>query len=326
MSTELFLAGLLIFFAAFVAAEALFSWWNSSHSKESKRVAARLRAMTAVGDTSEEDIGELVKRRARVSPDSLEGRLSKGRRTGLIHKLLIESASDWSVIGFMAFSVLLAVGTVFIMLVLRYDLVPSVLAGLLILVLPSLYLRFKRDRRRRRFEAQMPAALDMIGRALRAGHSFASALNVAGTELSEPIGPELKMTFDEINFGIPPPTALENLANRVPSQDLSFFVIAAIIQRETGGNLAEVLDSISTIIRARLKLFGKIRAISAEGKYSAVVLSVLPFITGAIIYGMNPDLTSRLWTDPLGIKMMYAGIFAIFLGIIWMRKVIRIHV
>lgn len=134
------------------------------------------------------------------------------------------------------------------------------------------------------------------------------------------------MTSDEINFGVPHATALEHLAQRVPSKDLSFFVIAVVIQRETGGNLAEVLDNISKIIRERLKLFGKVRAISAEAKMSAWVLSTLPVVTALLLYLVNPGFMSLLWTEPLGIKMIYMGIAFTILGILWMRKVIRIHV
>lgn len=326
MSTELFIAGLLVFFAAFVAVEALHSWWRSSYGAESKRIAKRLSAMSSVGQASDSDVSELIKKRARVAPDSLEGRLSTNKSTGFIHRLLIESASDWSITGFLSFAAVAALAAVFVAMVIRFSPLISLVAGVAVFALPFMYLNFRRERRRRRFEAQLPSALDMIGRALRAGHSFASALEVAGTELSEPMGPELKMTFDEINFGIPPATALENLARRVPSQDLSFFVIAAIIQRETGGNLAEVLDNISGIIRSRLKLFGKIRAISAEGRLSAMVLAVLPVVTGFMMYALNPDLTRLLWTDPTGIKLIYVGLFSTLVGIIWMRSVIKIHV
>lgn len=325
MSTELVIAGILIFFSAFVGVEALFSWWNSSHSPEAKRIASRLDNLVSGSiESTTEDI-DSVKRRI-VSPNSLEGRLSVKGITGKIHRLLVESATQWSVLGLLVFLGLGILVIAFAAVMLRLSPLATVVILVSFIALPFLFLMFKRSTRIRRFEAQMPAALDMIGRALRAGHSFPSAIQVAGDELSRPIGPELRLTFEEINFGIAPNTALENLARRVASQDLSFFVIAAMIQRETGGNLAEVLDNISAIIRERLKLFGKIRAISAEGKISALVLSALPIFTAFMLNLINPEMTSLLWTEDIGVLLIYYAVISTFIGILWMYKIIKIHV
>ncbi len=328
MNTELIIAGVLVFFAAFVAAEALMIWWNSNHSSQAKRIAERLDALTdEVKITTDDSATELNrKRRAQVSPHSLEGRLAGAKGTGSLHRLLVESGTSWTVVGFVSFAFILSLAVFFVAQVLRFDAVVSGGLALAVGISPLWVVTFLRNQRRKRFQEQLPTALDMISRALRAGHSFSSALNVAGSEMSAPLGPELKTAYNEINFGIAPNTALENLARRVPSTDLGYFVIAVIIQRETGGNLTEVMDNISSVIRERLKLFGKVRAISAEGKYSAIVLSILPFITAWLFYAINPDLMSLLWTDPSGISMIYMAFGMITVGILWMRKVIKIHV
>jgi tight adherence protein B len=198
--------------------------------------------------------------------------------------------------------------------------------GAVLAAMPTLYLAGSRQRRLKRFEALLPETLDLIGRALRAGHALPSALQMAGTEMPSPVGEEFQQTFDEINFGIAAQDALQNLAKRVPSTDLSFFVIAVLIQREAGGNLSEILTNISQIIRERLKLLGKVQALSAEGRLSGLVLGGLPFATGALLYAIDPKFMSTLWTDETGIKLLKGCLFFMAIGALWMRSIVRIRV
>jgi len=149
---------------------------------------------------------------------------------------------------------------------------------------------------------------------------------MAGTELPDPLGEEFRQTFDEVNFGIAVPTALANLVGRVPSTDIGFFAIAVSIQRETGGNLSEVLDNISSIIRERLKLLGKVRALSAEGRLSAWVLSLLPFATALLLWTVDPNMMKLLWEEPAGRKLVAVGMVLMVTGIVAMRKIIHIHI
>jgi tight adherence protein B len=173
---------------------------------------------------------------------------------------------------------------------------------------------------------QLPDALDLISRALKAGHAFPSGLQMVGEEAQDPIAGEFRIVHDEINFGVAVPTALANLANRVPSLDMRQFVIAVLIQRETGGNLTELLANISTLIRERLKLLMKVRVLSAEGRLSAWILCLLPFFLAGVINLINPRFMSVLWTDPMGLKMIYASLVMMAVGALWMRKIIRIRV
>ena len=149
---------------------------------------------------------------------------------------------------------------------------------------------------------------------------------MVGDEMSAPIGSEFRILFDEINYGINLQDAMLNLVSRMPSTDLRYFVVAVLIQRETGGNLAELLDNISTIVRSRLKLQGHIRTLSAEGRLSAWILSLLPFGTGLLINFINPRFMSVLWTDSAGLRLVWGALFLMAFGIWWMSRIIRIRV
>jgi tight adherence protein B len=173
---------------------------------------------------------------------------------------------------------------------------------------------------------QLPDALDLVSRALKAGHAFASGLQMVAEETSEPIAGEFRLVNEEINFGVAVPAALSNLAGRVPSPDMRHFVIAVLIQRESGGNLTELLANISALIRERLKLLLKVRVLAAEGRLSALILTALPFFLAVVINVINPKFMAVLWTDPMGLQMIYATIVMMSLGALWMRKVIRIRV
>jgi tight adherence protein B len=204
--------------------------------------------------------------------------------------------------------------------------VSSLLASTVLSAFPFLYVRRARTRRLNKIEQQLPDAIDLIARAIRAGHAFSNALQMAGDELPQPIVGEFRILFDEVNYGTAMDDALLNLANRVPSLDLKYVVIAVLIHRESGGNLAEMLDNLSSIIRARLKLLGSIRVLSAEGRLSAWVLGLLPFGTGLILHLVNPELMSLLWTDPAGNAMLYTMAVLMLFGFLWMKKIIRIRV
>jgi tight adherence protein B len=183
-----------------------------------------------------------------------------------------------------------------------------------------------KNRRLTQIDLQLPDALDLLGRALRAGHAFPSALKMVAEEMPEPIAGEFGITFDEVNYGIAMKDALLNLASRVPSRDLSYFVIAVVIQRETGGNLAELLDKIAAMIRARHKLLGQVRVLSAEGKLSAWILCLLPFVLTLVILFINPGFVEVLWTDPVGPMLIAGAAVLMVIGIFWSRKIIRIRV
>jgi tight adherence protein B len=201
-----------------------------------------------------------------------------------------------------------------------------VAVALLFALVPLLLVRRARARRLVRVEQQLPEAADFVARALRAGHSFTNVLQIVGNELSEPLSGEFRIAREEINYGVPMSEALYNMAARIPLTDLRYLIIAVIIQRETGGNLAEILGNISQIIRGRLRLAAQVRVMSAEGRMSAWVLSLLPFAVGGMLLLINPNYITPLWTDPSGVKLLWYALGMIVFGVMWLRRVIRIRI
>ena len=181
-----------------------------------------------------------------------------------------------------------------------------------------------KTRRMRRFEAQLPDALDMMARSLRAGHALTTGIEMAGQEFPDPLGPEFAKTVAQISFGVGMEQALRNLTKRVDCPDLKFLAVSIIIQRETGGNLAEILETISRLIRERHKLLGKIRALSAEGKLSAIILLALPFLVAAAMLALNPSYLDSLLSDPLGRVLIVAAVMMMLLGVGAIKKTVDI--
>ena len=198
--------------------------------------------------------------------------------------------------------------------------------GLALAIVPWWRVASRRSARIERIERQFPEALDLMGRSMRAGHAFPSAVKMVAEEMPEPLGSDFRILFDEMNYGVPTSEALAHLAERVPVPDVSYFVVAVMIQRESGGNLAELLDSIAKIVRQRLQLLGEVRTLSAEGKLSAYILTGLPFGVALMVNLLNPDFMAVLFTDPMGHRMVGVALFMMLLGILWMRSIIRIRV
>lgn len=178
----------------------------------------------------------------------------------------------------------------------------------------------------KKFQGQLPDALELIARALRAGHAFSSGMKLVAEEFNDPLGPEFGETLDEINFGISVSDALKNLSRRVDCPDLKYFVVSVILQRETGGNLAEIIDTIAHLIRERFKLHGRIRILSAEGKLSGIILLILPFFIVVALRFLNPDYMTTLVTDPIGKVMASIGAFLMSMGVLVMKRMINIRV
>lgn len=193
-------------------------------------------------------------------------------------------------------------------------------------LLPLIWLLMRRKKRLRKFASQLPEALELIARALRAGHSLAAGMNLVASEMSAPIAVEFGRTFEEQNLGIPMEEALESLTQRVPNLDLKFFSTAIILQRQTGGDLAEILDKIGHLIRERFQIFGQVQALTGEGRLSGIVLLALPPVLFAVVYRMNPDYLMLLFTDELGKKMLVGGLVMQLLGALAIRKIVNIRV
>jgi tight adherence protein B len=200
------------------------------------------------------------------------------------------------------------------------------LAGIAFGSLPFFWLLFRRKRRLAKFASQLPEALELVARALRAGHSLAAGFHLVSQESSDPIASEFGRVFEEQNLGIPFEEALNNLVERVPNLDLKFFVTAVILQRQTGGDLAEILDKIGRLIRERFAIWGQVQALTGEGRLSGIVLLALPPLLFITVYRMNPEYLSLLFTDELGKKMLIGGIVMQLLGALAIRKIVNIRV
>jgi tight adherence protein B len=192
--------------------------------------------------------------------------------------------------------------------------------------LPVLYLRRTAQNRRTQFENKLPEALDFLARALRAGHSITVSMGMAGNELADPIGTEFKTVFDEIGFGIPFNESMASMAKRINSADLDFLVIALLIQRETGGNLTELLEGLAKTVRDRIKLQGKVRTLSAEGRFSAVLLGSLPFVLGSILSLINPGYMEPMWSTPQGHSVVITGTVLLVVGFLVLNKIAKVKV
>jgi len=198
--------------------------------------------------------------------------------------------------------------------------------GLLLGALPFLYLLNRRSARIKKFEEQFPEALDLLSRALRAGHAFQTSLGMVADELHEPVGPEFKKTFDQQNFGLPLKECLFELADRVPLLDVRFFATAVTIQRETGGNLAEILDNLAYVVRERFKILRQVRVHTAHGRFTGYVLLGLPAVLGIILSYLSPDHMNTLFTEPMGKTMLMGAAVMQTVGYFWIRQVIKIEV
>jgi tight adherence protein B len=299
-------------------------WWNERSGPEAKRMERRLRAASAGGHAVEQLT--ILKQRALSSSEGLQQLLLGVPRVHSLDRILIQSGLSISVADLLGLSLILGALGLFVPIFFGRGVLLGIGLAVVLAALPMLYVLHAKSKRLTRVESQLPDAIDLMGRAMRAGHAFPNALNMVGDEMAEPIGLEFRTLFDEINYGVSLEDALLNLLTRVPSTDLRYFVVALLIQRQTGGNLAELLDNISTIVRSRIKLMGEVRTLSAEGKLSAWILSLLPFGAALVINLVNPGFMTVLWTDQGGLKMVYGALFMMAGGIWWMTRIIKIRV
>ena len=193
-------------------------------------------------------------------------------------------------------------------------------------MLPYSYASYQRGRRFQKFEELFPEAIDTLARAVRAGHAFTTAIELISDEVDEPIASEFRKLFEEQKFGMPVRDALMNLAERMPLVDVKFFVTAVMLQRETGGNLAEILDNLSYMIRERFKILRQVRVFTAQGRLTMLLLMALPPLIVMVMLLLNPSFIRPLFTDPLGHTAILIGITLQTVGYFVIRKIIQIQV
>lgn len=243
-----------------------------------------------------------------------------------LRTLVAQSGQSTSVARLLLTSLAFAsVTAIVVWLLTRHPLAALGFAGL-VGWLPIFSLAFQRSKRIAAFNEQLAEGMDIITRALRAGHTLDSALQIIGEELPAPISEEFAITSAELSFGVPPKVAFNNLLDRVPSKPLKAFVTSILIQRETGGNLAEILSNISGVIRASYRFQRKLRTLSAEARLSALVLAAIPFFLAGAMFIVSPDLIKTLFTDPRGHNLLTMAAISYILGIIWIRRLLKIDI
>lgn len=284
------------------------------HRLKSQAPTARVRA-------------ELLKRAQQLSAVPAFDTLLNRGRAGVrpVERLIEQSGARTTVGAFLTASGLCGLVTALAAQRVAGLLLVSIALGALATLVPTLFLRIKRTRRLLRFEEQFPEALNLMSRALKAGHAFTTGLAMVAEEMPNPIGPEFKLLYDQQNFGMPLPEALKAFAQRIPLLDGRFFVTAVLIQRESGGNLSEILDNISSVIRDRFRVKRQIRVISAHGRLTGWVLVAVPPVLSLALFVINPEHWKTLIGNPLGVRLIMLAVFLQITGTLIIRKMIRIE-
>jgi tight adherence protein B len=323
-ASQFWVVPVLVLIATLLALQAGFMIWRSYRGPAARKIEKRLMLLSAASDDSLQ--AKLLKERMLSAMPLLDQWLLKMPRAHGLDQLILQAGLSWTVSRLLLSSAVLAGGSfVLFEIVLRQPWMFSVVAAVVAGAAPFLCVSYLKSRRLKKVESQLPDALDLVVRALRSGHSFASALQMIGDEMPQPIADEFRAVHDEVSFGVSLQQALTNLSSRVPLNDLRYFVVSVMIQRDSGGNLTEVLSNLSRLIRERLKLAAKVRVMSTDGRLSALFLGVMPFLLAALMAWANPEFMSPLWTDPIGQTIIKYLLGMMFVGMLVMRKIIKIR-
>jgi len=315
---------LFVFLTFLCLMEGAFWFFADTTRRHQRRLQKRMKFLQGLDST-------VLPQESLLKPDRMSAIpllhqfLKKIQRLEQVQTLMNQAGVAWSMGYFLLLTLILgAVG--FSLGFFKFGPLGGLIAGAFGGILPYYLLKFKKKRRLKKFEKQLPEALDLLARGLKAGHAFASGLQLVAAEMENPIGMEFFKTFKEYNHGLDLNTALLNLCSRMDLRDLRYFTTAVMIQRETGGNLTEILEQISALIRERFKLRNQIQALTAEGRLSGWILVLMPPGLALIIYKANPEYMSMLVTHPVGKMMAMTACFFQALGMICIRKIVNIKV
>lgn len=314
----------MIFIASFLLMQSFIVPAFGENRQARKRLKKRLESVTATAERGDpvsllrrKRLGELsgLERAMQSLPgmDALERLIEQAGRQTLAYRLVLKSVTLAAIAGLLV-NAWMSAALVALMV--------AAVAG----ALPYLGLLRARAKRLEKFEEQLPEALVVMSRALRAGHPFVDAMNLVAEEMPDPIGPEFRLVFTEINYGGDARNALNGLLGRIGSVTVMVFVTSVLIQKETGGNLAELLESLAQVIRDRFRFHRKLRTLSAEGRLAAWILSLLPFAMAALLSVISPGFLPMLTENPAGRQMVVAAFVMTVGGILWMRRIVRIDV
>ncbi len=317
----------LVFGAVFLIAVLILAAMGSAEAERSKRATGRLDAAVGVSENVLHDDVLDVRKQERLSAIPLLNRLlARMELNSSLRDLLAQADSDWTPGTVVLLVVAVWLASLFLLTLKVNSLVLAALMALIPAAAPIGYLLRKRDKRFQKFEEGLPAALDLMVSGMRAGHSIVSALELVGREAPYPIGHEFRLCFDEQNYGLELRDALNNLSARIPLPDLRIMTTAILVQKETGGNLAEVLDKCAHLIRDRFRLKREIRIKTTQGRLTGWILSLLPPGLGLLLYFVHPEVISLLWTRPEGVKLLWIGSGMTITGALVIRRIVRIRV
>jgi tight adherence protein B len=291
-----------------------------------RRLDRRIREVSTNSVETSPDGETVVKRRAEGPLPGVDRLVSKTARGSRLAKYIEQSGCGTTVsaLGLMTLALAASAGLLAYLIGRFWFFVP--LAALAGGAVPIAFVSFRRSSRLKKFEEHFPEALDLLSRAIRAGHAFQTALGMVADELPDPVGPEFKKTFEQQNYGLPLRDSLDQMAERVPIMDVRFFVTAVLIQRETGGNLSEILDNLAHVVRERFKILRQVRVHTAHGRFTAFVLLSVPPLLGFALMMINPDHMNLLFHDPVGQMVLMVAMVMQVVGFFWIRRVIKIEV
>jgi tight adherence protein B len=319
------IAALLVFALVLVLAGAGYFVARDLPEVLAERKLERRLKEVATGDIPVEGPSIVAVRRAGVLP-ALDRLIAERVGTAWLQRLIDQAGATTAAGSVIVISLTLAAGLALLANVMVRSAVAVPVAALIGLLAPLVWLLRKRSVRMAKFEEQFPDALDLMSRAIRAGHAFQTSMGMVADELSAPVGPEFRKTFDQQNYGLPLREALDGLAARMPLIDVRFFVIAVAIQRESGGNLSEILENLGHVVRERFKIRRQVRTHTAHGRFTGYVLLGLPAVLAAALMNIVPRQMEMLFREPLGQTMLMGAVVLQVIGFFWIRQVVRIEV
>lgn len=323
---NIYIAALAIFIVAVLIIELVFYGARIARNPDRARIRRELKKISASKDATE--LPDLMRKRVLSNIPVLNQLLLRITGIERLDRLRYQADVQYPS-GFFILLALVFVGLGYMGFYVVLKIQPWYLSQILSIFVgsvPFLYLINKKSKRMKKFQAQLPEALDMMARSLRAGHAFSTGMKLASDEFDDPLGTEFGFTLDEINFGLGLTDALKHLVNRVDCPDLNFFAVSVILQRETGGNLAEIMQNIAHLIRERYKFYGKVRTLAAEGKLSMWVLISLPFFVAGAVYIVNRTYIMTLFTEHVGKIMCGVALILMIIGGFVMRRIVDIDV
>jgi tight adherence protein B len=315
---------LIISLLAFLGVSALVGVLATVFRDDSNKTADRLD--TLIGRRKRDDESTNILKRSAFENDkqSMMGMLTPNLPS--MHRIMLQADCNIQLSTLFGIGLVLGLMGTSLSWVAGVKIYLAPLLGFVMFLVPFAWLLNKRRCRLNAFASQLPDALELVARALRAGHSLAAGMHVVAEEMPSPISDEFHRVYEEQNLGIPIEDALKGMCERVPNLDLRFFVTSVLIQRQTGGDLSEILDKIGYVIRERFRILGQVQALTAEGRLSGIILIALPFGLFLMMLHIKPDYVEKLWTHELGIKMSVVALIMQLVGAVVIKKIVSIKV